>query len=464
MKKQIFFAVLFAFIFAIPLFAQFDDLFDDDLFSDDDFFFDDVIEEVADVSASSDLSKGVVFEDGSIKIGGSFSTSVSTATVIYSEESDDFVENLKNTTFNPTVSANLSIDARPTQDLRMFGKAELGYPFKTTVSSAGSVSDYLKIKELFTDFSVADRAFFRFGLHTVTWGTGIFFSPVSDMINTSSIDPEHTDRQVDGSLNLRTQVTFPGTQNCLWTYVIPDTTTKLARDTALAAKGDILFGNWEFGVGGYYKYANAPKAMLTASGSFKKMMLFGEGVYQYGSVAEWAKNNSFEDKSSIFKATAGFMYSWKDPSITLMGQYLYDGSDFKIDTVENLTNSMVYSLGNLLTQGHNLAFAVNFSKLFNSPDLSLAVFGNLNYGRTEKPDFTKGELAFVGMLPGGSEIIKNINQIFDAFPVAYGTLTLNYASVKDVSFGFGPSFMFKAYDKAPDVSLNLSVSLGGGRF
>ena len=53
------------------LFAQSDDdLFggDDDLFGDDDF----LIEEVSDVSAKSDLSKGVLFDNGSVKIGGNF--------------------------------------------------------------------------------------------------------------------------------------------------------------------------------------------------------------------------------------------------------------------------------------------------------------------------------------------------------------------------------------------------------
>ena len=79
------------------------------------------------------------------------------------------------------------------------------------------------------------------------------------MINTSSIDPENTSAQVDGSLNLRTQIVLPNTQNCLWFYVIPSTDFKpettadtYLRDTALAAKADLVFGNWEFGIGGFY--------------------------------------------------------------------------------------------------------------------------------------------------------------------------------------------------------------------
>jgi hypothetical protein len=94
----------------------------------------------------------------------------------------------------------------------------MAYPFKSTANSdisstllgsnfvfstiSTTVNDWFNIKEIFSDFSIKDRVFFRFGLHTVTWGTGFFFSPVSDIINTSSINPEDTDEQVNGSLNL----------------------------------------------------------------------------------------------------------------------------------------------------------------------------------------------------------------------------------------------------------------------
>ena len=59
---------------------------DDDLFggSDDDLFTDDSIVEVKDVSAKSDLSKGVIFDTGSIKVGGSLSAGITTNTVLYS--------------------------------------------------------------------------------------------------------------------------------------------------------------------------------------------------------------------------------------------------------------------------------------------------------------------------------------------------------------------------------------------
>ena len=185
---------------------------------------------------------------------------------------------------------------------------------------------------------------------------GYFFSPVSDIINTSSINPQDTDAQVNGSLNLRTQITFPGTQNCIWAYLIPDTTLNTstymydAIKTAAAIKGDFVLGGWELGAGAFYKYHSAPKAMLTATGSIinNKVSVFAEGVYSYGSKAEWSADTAWKDKTNIFQATVGASYYWKTPEITFAAQYYYDGnSDDNYAT----------------TKGSNVAGTISFSRI-----------------------------------------------------------------------------------------------------
>ena len=86
-------------------FSSDDSLFSDDVFSEDSLFADgDGIDEVNEVSAKTDLSKGILFEDGSIKIGGNFTTSLETKTVLYSEEDKSFGENLKDSVLTPTRS------------------------------------------------------------------------------------------------------------------------------------------------------------------------------------------------------------------------------------------------------------------------------------------------------------------------------------------------------------------------
>ncbi|MCF0242314.1 MAG: hypothetical protein HUK25_06720 [Treponema sp.] len=436
---------------------------DDELFAtDDDMFSGSGIEEVTDVKAKSDLSKGVIFQNGSVKIGGSFTTGVSTMTKLYADDNKNFGEHISETIFTPDLSAFLTVDARPTEILRMYTKFGVAYPFKSAAFSTAqtslfknpmtgqdiyttkvqtSVTDYLKLKEIFTDFSVADRAFFRFGIHTVTWGAGYFFSPVSDMINTSSINPEDPTAQVDGSLNFRTQIVFPGSQNCLWFYVIPSTdftqgASSYLRDTALAGKADIMIGNYELGVGAFWKYQHAPKIMLTGTGAIKKVSLFAEAVYSYGAESEWSKNSEWNDKKSIFQATFGLNYLWKDPSITFAAQYYYDGNDV------DLTHMY-------LTAGHNIAGVVSFGKIFGTTDFTANIFAMVNFGKEPLPEAAKAAY--------GDAATSFVN----AMTVS---AMLNYSPISVLKFGFGPYFTWADFDGKPVVSLKLSATLGGGRF
>lgn len=426
---------------------------DDDLFggSDDDLFTDDSIVEVKDVSAKSDLSKGVIFDTGSIKVGGSLSAGITTNTVLYSPEENDLGKNIYASTLKPDLSAMLSVDARPTETLRIYTKFGFAYPFQNKATANGNsivIADWFKLKELFTDFSLKDTAFFRFGIHTVTWGTGYFFSPVSDMINTSSIDPENPEKQVDGALNLRTQIVFPNSQNCLWFYVIPSTnfTNQTAesymRETALAGKFDLLIGNWEFGIGGFYKYQNAPKAMLTATGSLRKIGFFGEFVYSYGSASEWARNNNWDDKTSIIQATAGFSYMWKEPQITLAAQYYFNGND---------KDPAAYVIG-----GHNIAALLSFGKLFNNNDFTASIFAIGNFGRKE---MTAAEREMLKLSGATDEMLAAVSGT-----ALTSTAMLYYSPIKELKVGLGPSITFKTFETNPTISLKLSATLGGGKF
>lgn len=459
--KKYFFVLICLLLAGAFLFAQSDDdLFggDDDFFGDDDF----LIEEVTEVTASSDLSKGVLFQDGSIKIGGNFSTSIETSTILYADDDKDFLEHLSDAKITPNVGAYLTVDARPLQDLRMYSKFGFRYPFSSKavsqldISSGGvpevktSVTDWIYLKEMFTDFSVADRAFFRFGLHTVTWGAGYFFSPVSDIINSTMINPEDVEAQVDGSFNLRTQITFPDSQNCLWLYVLP--AFDYAKNCAFAGKYDLVLGGWELGFGGYWKYEAPPKLTFTASGSIKKLNLFGEAVFQYGSEREWYEED--DDKTPVFKATAGFSYTWKDPSITLAGQYLYDGNNFSIDM--NSAADQLYfaknpmSLKDNMTKGHNAALALSFGRIAGTTKLTAAVFGMVNFGKEELPGVVTDLLKDYG-----AESLLNCGT-FSAM--------LNYAPVDSITLGIGPYMTFVDWDSKPEVSLKVSFTLGGGKF
>ena len=459
MKRLLF--ILFVLFMSVGIVAaqSDDELFgsDDDFFGDDDF----LIEEVSDVSASSDLSKGVLFDNGSVKIGGNFSTSIDASTILYADDDKSFMDHFSDAKITPNVGASLTVDARPSQDLRMYSKVGFRYPFSSKAATKftglapvtnqpvfeTTVTDWIYLKEMFTDFSVADRAYFRFGLHTVTWGTGYFFSPVSNIINTTMIDPEDTEAQVNGCFNLRTQITFPDSQNCLWLYMLP--AFKYAKDSAFAGKYDLVVGGWELGLGGYWKYQAAPKLTFTASGSIKKLALFGEAVFQYGNALEW---NQDKDKTPIVKATAGFSYSWKDPSISLAGQYYYDGNNFTVDDMAGLVTDPM-SMMEMFTKGHNAALALTFGRVFGTTKVTASVFGMVNFGKEDLPDYVVGMIKEMG----GEEAESFLN---------CGTFSamLNYTPVDSIKMGIGPYVTFAKWDSKPEVSLKVSFTLGGGKF
>ena len=95
------------------------------------------------------------------------------------------------------LDGSLFLDARPSRDFRAFAKV------KGDVRLTESPLDpNLRLHELFADFVLGDRAFFRVGKQTINWGVGYFFSP-ADIINVGRIDPENPEAEREGPVALR---------------------------------------------------------------------------------------------------------------------------------------------------------------------------------------------------------------------------------------------------------------------
>ncbi len=481
--------------------SEFDFGSDEDFFgsADDDFFEGDGIDEMVGLEGEAlSIAHGTLFEIGSVRVGGSFDLGLSTYTSLIRDDDMSFWDRVLDSRISPNANANLFVDARPTSVLRMYTKFGIRYPYKDSVGlsysgSSGqlddetiqkisdalngvdispllnggqtptfSITNWLYLKELFTDFSVADRAFFRFGLHTVSWGAGLFFSPVSDMINSSSIDPENREAQVDGSLNLRAQITFPDSQNCLWLYLIPPSVADssfpkiddsqnqslaeyldsamfpyLLKQTGLAGKMDVVISNWELGFGGVLRLENAPKLMFTASGSIinGKIGVFGEAVLSYGTQEQWKESTDWKNKNLIFQGTVGAMHMWTDPQITLIGQYYFDG---------NLDDHR-YS-----TYGHNIAATAVFSNIAHT-DLSATVFCLFYLGKENVSTINDA----IEKLSSGKTFMPYAGII---------SASLSWTPFKNLSFSAGPYITWLDMTKTPDVAIKLGVTLGGGKF
>lgn len=445
MKKLFFISTLLLFAASLSAQVSDDDFFggyEDDLFGGEDMIIENPVSESASKS-ESDLNHGVLFQTGAVKIGGSFDLGLTTLTPFGNGSS--FSDSLTGTQLIPSANAELTIDSRPSENLRLYAKGGINYPYVTKsnsmlmglpgqggilVSSDDSFRNLFYVKELFSDFHFGDNIALRFGKQTVTWGVGYFFSP-ADVINLSAIDPEDPTAQVEGPLCLRSQIVFPGTQNAVWAYLIPDNSFSFtqeglginARDTALAAKADIVIGSYELGIGGWYKYNHAPRAMFTFSGSlFGKVSIFGESVVAFGQDNQW-KNDL--EKEVFFQETLGLMYYWKTPKITMAAQYYYNGN--KEDKFHFLQGTGVPA--DITKHGNNIAGMVNFEKVFVNT-LSANIYG---------VSYLEGEMMIASAM-------------------------LKYSPFKEFSVSAGPYLMWNDFSKDPFISAKIDLQLGAGKF
>jgi hypothetical protein len=270
------------------------------------------------------------------------------------------------------LGSRLFVDARPSTDTRIFAKAVISYPFVEEQNAAlnyisdlddlgelelytRTFSDIVSIRELFSDFNIQDKAFFRVGKQTINWGVGYFFSP-ADLLNLSEINPLDPDEELEGPVSMRMNMPI-GLDN-LYAYVIVPEDAADATDLAFAGKYEKVLGAAELGLGAYYRNGQSPAAMATLSTSIGKVAVFGEAMLKYGSdktfvVADGGSvytTTTYDDRL-FFSGTIGGSYSWSDDEsdfgYTLIGQYYYNGEGY--DNTDFYTSARDYLLSGDLT-------------------------------------------------------------------------------------------------------------------
>ncbi|UTC78201.1 hypothetical protein E4O04_09385 [Treponema sp. OMZ 799] len=431
----------------------------------------------------ADLEKAsLTLEAKKLRIGGSLGSSMG---INYAWEDpyskkDDYMKSFKDGkgTFNTNLNGSLFFDARPVEDLKLYGKFIFGFPFEKSLSGQGAAFvpksivppngielpafvevngvPNIKIQELYTDFSAKDIAFFRFGKHAVKWGTGYFYSP-ADVINISRIDPEDPTADREGGLSLRTHIIIPKTQHNIWLYLLPPGKEdgKNGFDpkyTAGAAKGEFVIGNWELGLGGWYKYEKAPRLVTTLSGSIAgKVAVFGEGVFAWGSDYTYYETDMTpapEKSKPFFQATLGGSYSNDDTHTSIALQYFYNGFGYRN------TDAAV----NILDQAKNPALL--FNAAFREKVQNVLAMGNIGQHYIA---FTINQNKL-----GTDKLSLNLFQQFAVSELeGFSKLTLNWKIYKFASMSTGPSFSYPLSSKSKTkggIGYTLSFRLGGGTF
>jgi hypothetical protein len=340
-----------------------------------------------------------------VRIGGSFYGSM-TPSATWSDFWDgDLSLNDSNTSLGASLKSTLFFDARPTEDFRVYGSVKAAYPFSTETTDGISVPN-LSVFELFADFTLNDKVYFRIGKSTVKWGVGYFWSP-ADVINLESINVLDAEAQREGPINFRVNVPIPNTQNNLYFYTILDSDYAAIdfETTALAAKAEFLLGNYEVGLGAYYRYDTAERGMLTLTGPLGDLDIFGEAMVSRGSaktfVTSIAPNGTIAYRSNddirssfFFSASAGFLYSNQNENLTLVGQYYFNGEGYSPADKDTLVDDayiaialnpassqqLFASLASLISGSgqHYAALMLSKGELFSLEDLSASIIAIAN--------------------------------------------------------------------------------------
>ncbi len=360
---------------------------------------DEVVSEEAPAQNPADAAKQnpvtAALKSDKVRIGGSFYGSIAPTATWADFWDGDLALSDDTTSLATSLKSTIFFDARPTEDFRVYGSAKAAYPFSTTT---GGVSvPNLSVFELFADFNLNDKVYFRMGKSTVKWGVGYFWSP-ADVINLEPINVLDAEAQREGPINFRVNVPIAGTQNNLYFYTILDSSDIDFDTTALAAKAEFLLGNYEVGLGAYYRYDTAERAMLTLTGPLGDFDVFGEAMLSRGSAKTYVTGidavppfihtatTADNREKYYFSASGGFSYSNSNANVTAVGQYYYNGEGYSRSEVDSLeAQAALINLNPLALAGylsgsgrHYAAAMLSKGELFALEDLSASVIAVAN--------------------------------------------------------------------------------------
>ena len=295
---------------------------------------------------------------------------------IYSDLGSSFVWNnlqgwADETVWDPRFGLDLYLDARPNPNFRVFAKGKAFYPFDGTIENAFS------LHEIFADFNLDNKAYFRVGKQTINWGVGYLYK-ATDKLNLSPVDPTSRESDIEGPLAIKVQV--PLGVNTIYLYAVANE-IQHPEEITYAPKFEFLLGNWEFGVGGILNPFLTPKAALFITGPLGPLDFFAEGLFQYGSDLDFYSQLTptpvivRKEQQFFLSATAGLFYRNADKRFIAIGQYWYDGEAQSADDWNKIGH---HYTGLSLQKGFVLQPENNSSAILNLSLLWLGDFSDLS--------------------------------------------------------------------------------------
>jgi hypothetical protein len=189
-------------------------------------------------------------------------------------------------------------DARPDQDLRIHG----GFSVSLDPTTGNYSWSTIAVDELFCDYTLLDKAFIRFGKHTIAWGQGRLYTPGNLMAGSEN--------------GTAFKLSFPTVLSGLSFVALAqdsyftNTSSPSIKEFAYGALADIVISGLRTSFGLRYREPEGYQAL----GSFKIIVkgtdLLCDIVGRYGAEGEMSGTT-----------LTGFYREWKDFSI--YGEWLY---------------------------------------------------------------------------------------------------------------------------------------------
>ncbi len=227
------------------------------------------------------------------------------------------------------LASTLSFDARPVSYFRVWGTLSVCYP-GTPGPADYSQLPVPSIAELFCDYSLYDVLFFRIGKQVINWGVARFFAIDNLPARVPTAVHQIPDETFDNSAGIGLKVNIPFGVHSLTTILqikpsyLRTVSEPQPGEVGYGLSGELIFGNLELSVGGYYQQYLRPRALLAAKTSFFGIDLQAETILAYaegpGVLASWVGSLFWEQRDVKFRIAAEYIYNAES------GQpYLSDG-------------------------------------------------------------------------------------------------------------------------------------------
>lgn len=301
-------------------------------------------------------------------------------------------------------------------------------PFTATPLPLIETNSFLvQIKEAFVDFPLFHLLYFRFGKQYLTWGTTYFWNP-TDLLNRERKSLSSLNTPREGIWGIKLHIPYQTLFN--WYTFLDTTETKDLSTSALASRLELLLGNTEIGLCGWWK-----KHFISVYGADLSTRLWGwdikaEGSLSYGDNRPVLKEemipsgpltitNYTTEKITnkwVYRIAINFSRSWElwdvKERLSTMVEVFYNSEGKNDSLFENPTKTQVALLSGayvpneygkwygLLSIGFRKLFVRELSShmylLWNIEDRSAILSPKLSYSPLDEVQATVGIMWYAG--------------------------------------------------------------------